>query len=460
MRIVADLLQRRAVRYTLLGVTTAAGLGLRYYRLGKWGFWRDEMFSVGGQEDGFNYTPLRQSISLYLIRQVVRRWGVDERKARLVPAFFGALSVPLLYPILSRVFSPAVALLASIFLATSPWHLYWSQNARFYTLLLLFYSLALFTFYLGLEEDSPSLLLASLIFLGLATRERLLALLFVPVVVSYLGLLFLLDYPKPRGLHVPNLTLFFLPGVIGALFFARPYLLDLSGWIEGFGRSNNSSLRVVGALSYYVGLPIMLIATAGAIYGLYRKDRALLFTASGAFVPVGILALIAPFHYTASRYGFVTLTSWLALASYGAFALAKHLLQKERRVAAVGLLSLSMAQFLVDDMMYFLSRNGNRDDWKGAFSYLQDHLEADDLVFSTDPELASYYLQRRTRDIEELGDVKLPIAGTRVWIVEDMVAEQQSPKLSEWLVRHARQVATFDVGFWLRTFKMRVYLVD
>jgi predicted membrane-bound mannosyltransferase len=170
IRAVSNLLQRRAVRYTLLGIATAAGLGLRYYRLGKWSFWRDEIFSVGDQEDGFNYTPLRHSISLYLIRQVVRRWGVDERKARLVPALFGALSVPLLYPILSRAFSPPVALYASILLAISHWHLYWSQNARFYTLLLLFYSLALFTFYLGLEEDRPSLLIASLLFLGLATK--------------------------------------------------------------------------------------------------------------------------------------------------------------------------------------------------------------------------------------------------------------------------------------------------
>jgi hypothetical protein len=47
-----------------------------------------------------------------------------------------------------------------------------------------------------------------------------------------------------------------------------------------------------------------------------------------------------------------------------------------------------------------------------------------------------------------------------VWIVEDMVTEQHFPKLSEWLVRHAKKAATFDVDILLRTFKMRVYLVD
>ncbi len=460
IHVLADLLQKKTVRYSLLGLATAAGLGLRYYRLGKWGFWRDELFSVGDQEDGFNYTPLRQSISQYLIRQVVRRWGVDERNARLVRALVGALSVPLVYPILSRVFSPPTALLASILLAVSPWHLYWSQNARFYTLMLLFYTFALFTFYLGLEEDRPSLLLASLLFLGLATRERLLALFFVPVVVSYLGLLLLLDYPKPEGLHMRNLALYFLPGGLGAFLFARPYLLNLSGWMEGFGHSNNSSLWLVGGLSYYVGLPIILLATGSTLYGLNNKDRALLFTSSGAFVPVGILALIAPFHYTANRYGFITLTSWLALASFGTATLTSHLLRNERRVVTIGLISLPFLQFLVDDALYFFSHNGNRDDWKGAFGYLRDHLEADDLVFSSDPDLASHYLQRPTGHMEELEVVKLPITGTRVWVVEDMVAEEKFPKLSDWLLRHARQVATFDVEMLLRTFKMRVYLID
>jgi hypothetical protein len=105
-------------------------------------------------------------------------------------------------------------------------------------------------------------------------------------------------------------------------------------------------------------------------------------------------------------------------------------------------------------------RKGNRDDWKGAFAYLRDHLEEEDIVFSTDPGLASYYLQRRTLHMRELETAKLPITGTRVWIVEDLVAERQFPMLIDWLVRTARQVANFDVDFWLRTFKMRVYLVD
>ena len=458
LTVVSKVLRKRSVRYGLLAAVSAAGFGLRAYRLGKWGFWRDEMFTVGDQEDGFNYTPLRQSTSQYLVRRIVRSRGIDEFSARLVPALVGALTVPLLYPFLTRIFSPRVALLASTLLALSPWHLYWSQNARFYTLLLLFYSLALFTFYLGLEEDNLLLLISSLLFLGLAARERLFALFFVPVVAAYLGILLLPGYPRPRGLNVRNLLLFLLPGGIGAWLFARPYLQDLPGWMEGFGRSNNNPLWLAGVFAYYLGLPVVFSAVAGAVYGFLRQDRALLFMSCGAFIPLGILISIAPVHYTASRYGFVTLGSWLALASYGLITLSHALLQRDRPFAAAGVLALPFLQFLFDDIRYF-SHNGKRANWKEAFAVIGDRLQPNDRVFSTGPDLADHYLKNQTNHLDDLELAESPERDTRSWIVEDTDAAEKYPELGDWLAQHALHVASFDVIVWLRNFKMRVYLV-
>lgn len=454
-RILSRLVRKPATPFALLAAATAVGVGLRFYRLGKWSFWRDELFSVGQQEDGFNYTPIRHSLSLFLIRQVVRRRGLNERNARLVPAAIGALTVPLLYPPLRRMFNPPVALAAAVLLALSPWHLYWSQNARFYTLLLLFYSLALFAFYLGLEEDRLSLLFASVVLLGMATRERLLALFFVPVVLTYLALLFLLRHPRPPGLNRRNLLLFFLPGALLSLFFARPYLLDLSGWMEGFGHANNSPAWVVGSTATYVGLPVVALAAAGTAGGLRKRDRGVLLLASGAFVPVGILALIAPFHYTANRYSFVSLTSWIGLASY---ALVEALGHRSAKVKGA-VFALPFLHFLLEVLLYFTLRKGNRDDWKGAFRWIKDQLQEGDRVFSTDPEMAGYYLGRTTSHLDDLeeggaGD------GRRVWIVEDMVARERYPALQSQLENAGRLLGNFDVSFGLRTFTMRVYRID
>ena len=32
---------------------------LRFYKLGEWSFWQDEVFTIGGREDGFNYNIFR-----------------------------------------------------------------------------------------------------------------------------------------------------------------------------------------------------------------------------------------------------------------------------------------------------------------------------------------------------------------------------------------------------------------
>src|SRR5262249_38072077 len=60
--------------------------------------------------------------------------GPDELALRFLPAFAGWCSIPLAYwafrPKAGRLRSAAAALL----LAASSWHVYWSQNARFYTL--------------------------------------------------------------------------------------------------------------------------------------------------------------------------------------------------------------------------------------------------------------------------------------------------------------------------------------
>jgi predicted membrane-bound mannosyltransferase len=194
----AQLVSRPIVAPLGLLAITLTGAFLRIYKLGEWSFWGDEMFTVSGREDGFNYSLFRQSLSLGLIQTVTALNGISEWNARIVPAIIGILTIPAIFYAVKRLFDTPSALLAALLLALSPWHLYWSQNARFYTALLLFYSLALFYFYLGLEHDKPWYLLLCLFFLGLATKERLLALFFLPVILLYAILLYISDFHCTR----------------------------------------------------------------------------------------------------------------------------------------------------------------------------------------------------------------------------------------------------------------------
>ena len=453
--------QGQVLQYLLLALIIFIGAALRFYKLGEWSFWSDEMFTVEGKEDGFNYTFLRQSLSLELIQITVGLFGINEWNARLVPALIGLVSIPALYFPIRKMFNPTVSLAAALLLAVSPWHLYWSQNARFYVALLLLYNLALLAFYFALEDDRPLYYLLSLVLLGLAVKERLLALFFIPVILGYLVSLVILPFEKPVGLRRwRNLVLFFmLPSLILALLFARPYLLNFSGWMYGFGFANNSPLWLLTGIVFYLGVPTVCAGGLGALYLLRQKSRAGLLLSLGAGAPVLLLVAVAPFHYTANRYVFMILVSWLILAAVAAVELLRQAPQTIK-VLAMSALVLLLLDPLVSNILYYRYQNGNRDNWKGALTWVREHKQDGDLVVTMNRELGDYYLQDKTIHFQELDITDIADNGTRAWFVEDMTVQTSLPEVSAWLEQNARLVANFDVHVQARNFKMRVYVYD
>jgi hypothetical protein len=461
-RSLSELLSSTRVQMALLVAVTLFAALLRFYKLGAWSFWGDEMLTVAGVPDGFNYDLIRQSLAHTLIELAIRQLGVSEWSARLVPALVGVVSVPVLYLPTQKMFGAGVALLSALLLAISPWHLYWSQNARFYTLLLLFYTLALLAFYLALEEDRPLYLFLSLLFLGLAARERLLALFLVPVLGAYLLLLALLPVEKPAGFRrLRRLTLLLIPGLLLAAYFAWPYLRHLPDWFAGFGRINNSPAWLGAGVLYYMRLSTVCLATGGAVFLLARsgappRRRAGLLLSLSALLPILALMALAPFHYTANRYVFVTLTSWLILAAVAAVELLRHAAPDTRWLAAGAVLFLLLDP-MGEDTLYYRYQNGNRDDWRAAFALVEARSADADQIVTPHDQLAEYYLGRRTVPFSQIDLAQIEGNRQTVWFVEDMTVAELYPQAYRWLRGEAELVAVFDVAVQARTFTMRVY---
>ncbi|HEY6021164.1 MAG TPA: glycosyltransferase family 39 protein, partial [Candidatus Paceibacterota bacterium] len=223
---IGDLSSRAWLNYILLLLITLIAAALRLYELGQWSFWIDEIYTINHAVLHFgnlqlilaNTPPARNwvPVSAILAAQALSTWGVNEWSARVASAAIGILTFPILYFPTSRIFGHRITLISLLLLAVSPWHIFWSQNARFYTSLMLFYTLALFAFYVGIEKDRPIYLWLFLILVYLAASERLSALFIYPVVAAYLAALWVLRVEKPKGVNFKNLLLIASPILIGS----------------------------------------------------------------------------------------------------------------------------------------------------------------------------------------------------------------------------------------------------
>jgi mannosyltransferase len=460
-------------QYVLLALILLLAAALRLYRLGVWSFWTDELFTIinGAKYFGTpqlllqdlppagNWIPL----SLIVNAQVMRLFGVTEWNARLTPAIIGILTILILYFPARKAFGLHVALISVLLLAVAPWHLFWSQNARFYTSLLLFYSLALFSFHFGMEEDRPAYLFAFVILLYFAVSERLPALFIYPVIAAYIAALWILKFDKPKGLTVRNLLIVVSPLLLGGAIqiYSKVvtgewrFLTDL-GWILQY--RNDDPIRLLGNIAFNIGIPLMTLAAFSGVFLITRRQRAGLLVTMNAVVPPILLAAATPFVFTKDRYVFVVLFSWILLAAVAIKELLSRLTGQYKWLA-IGVLALLILDAGGDALLYYRVNNGNRPDWRAAFQTIERQSRPDDVVVTYWPQFGPFYLDRPFIQYDEIDVPTILESGKRYWFVLDAETIWSNPKVKAFVEKNGRLV---DV-LYLRTpddFFLKIYLFD
>ena len=209
---------------------------------------------------------------------------------------------------------------------------------------------------------------------------------------------------------------------------------------------------------YYIGIPTVVLGASSVIYFLVKKNRAALLFSLAAVIPPFIIMIISLFQYTANRYIFVCLTSWIILAAMAAnelFVQAKG----SAKILAAGVLAILLLGSLSEDWLYFRYQHGNRDNWKAAFSFIDKQRHPDDLIVSANPDVGAYYLGEKVPGFKHLnlGDLE---RYPRIWLVEDLNTRELFPEKQAWMVQNTRQVANFDNHLNARVYTMRVYLYE
>lgn len=128
--------------FILLLLIILTGTLLRLYQLGSNSLWFDEAISVWFANESLGNILIKQTSGdvhppfYYILLSLwINVLGNGEFDIRLLSAIFGILSIPLLYLIVKNLFGNLPALISALILAISPFHIYYSQEARMYSIL-------------------------------------------------------------------------------------------------------------------------------------------------------------------------------------------------------------------------------------------------------------------------------------------------------------------------------------
>ena len=438
---------------------------LRFLWLGRWGLWIDEAFTLHDSAALLAGVQTRFPLGLYCTAAAQSLFGSDaEYVLRFAPALFGACGLALcewaFEPAVGRTRALAIACLVGI----SSWHLYWSQSARHYTLAqdiaLIGGGLAL----RGCLRNSPWRFVLGVIVAATASFAHptgglvAAALIFAPWLSSLRGARF--------AWRPPTWSI-----VVAALALA----LALGGWAWSVwntytgSKAGSSTENLALTCGYYFTPLVLTCALAGAWRAWRRRDAVDLFALCVCTPAIVAVFVASAFAIVSAQYLFVLLP-WVALLATA--PLFDSALNARLRGAAVFALA---AYGLVDTVLYFTWRHGDRPRWNEAYAHVWRERDDDDLVFGMAWPVGEYYLAPGERSLR-VPDTLVPASGyfeaapaqwarrgRRMWFVinhEDMRAwpPAERERMLEVLTTQCKLERSFRVPGTPRDLDIDVYL--
>jgi 4-amino-4-deoxy-L-arabinose transferase-like glycosyltransferase len=154
-----------------------------------------------------SFSEWRAPLLMYVTAPFIKIFGLNEWGVRLPSAFFGVLSVAVLFLLVRKTIDEKAAFVSAFFLAISQWHLQYSRAAFEVSLLLFLFLMGIYIFILSFKTNW--FLLFSAFFFGLTIYTYSTANVFLPLILVLLVLLYqkqLKKIPK-RFLAISGLIL-------------------------------------------------------------------------------------------------------------------------------------------------------------------------------------------------------------------------------------------------------------
>ena len=366
----------------LLALMTAAGACLRLWHLGTKSLWLDEGATVAIARASWRHFAwiwwhgeASLQTTYFLLMRGWIHLGNGEAWLRLPSALFGIASIPLLYVVARKFMETAPALAAAALLAFSPTHVYYSQEARSYTLAILMVLLSTDFFVRAVERcqrrDWTLWMLISAVafychdFTALVLVAQACSLLFKPQPARWRPLLI-------RGsiiflVALPGLTYVFRasPENLHFLWMPRPSFREFLH-LAGFFGGNGVKLAVSGVL-WIAGLVAIARSRRCDPDVFWRRMLIFLWAVLPALI-LAAVSLLQPMFL--QRYVIFSLPAMLLLAALGTEVLRKW---KVGLVLVVLLCGMSLPAIV-------RSYHKPREDWRNASNTVLANAGSDDAV--------------------------------------------------------------------------------
>jgi len=370
--------------YFILGLILVTGFLLRIYKLSSQSIWLDEAGSIYHSQQSFIHAVSFKDSTPALYYVLLHFWimltGTSEFSVRLLSVFFGTASVFIIYLLGAHIFNRKVGIYSALLVAFSPLHIYFSQEARTYSL---FFALTLLSmyFYAKLNKAASKWIITGyLISTAFLIYAHLYALLIVLVqnLHQFIVNRFKLSRKVKAWVLIQFiLFIFYIPGMIqlhGVIsdkfhsWISRPSFLQLIYMVYNL---------FSGMVFSIYGLALMLICSLLVLR--YKFGSNIFFTLwilIPLLVPFIFSLLFVPIFIPKYIY-FVSLPLYI-IASRSLFEMKAEI----RRILISAMIVLSVATLLVQQ------NKTTKDPWNKAAEYIRTNDQKGDKVII----MASYEL--------------------------------------------------------------------
>jgi len=441
---------------------------LRFWGLGEWSLFQDELYTLRDSSELTLINPLRP-VYFFLQHGVLQFLPASEFGLRLLPLVFGVASIVVIWWTARNQFGEAAAVVVASLTTVSAWHLFMSQYARYWSLLFLLVALLIYILPRAVDKDSGVryLLVFLVIALGTFTHPT-----FLFPLVGIFASLFLVDSAGNFRSSMPSKK--------ATLFLYAPLLMLGAVWLFALmsaektnsltsGLDLAANLRILPAVIQRMNLSLLVAALVSIVICLAdsrRRYRLIgVMTGFGMLTTFVLLLVASPYINAYADYAFVMMPLVFIVVGAAVQLLVENLSSYRARViaviAVVGVLGAGFFPSTVSHM-----RDGGRFDYKSAYRFIEEQSD-DAVIFTRNQVIQKFYAPER--DFELLGFNydsfrRRALQHQSFWVMaiyRRRGLARVSAQIEPWLAQHCEN--RFNAGyerFDYREYRIKVFWCD